>query len=186
MPPDDRPPDAQGYGQGYAYFGMALSFTVAILLFGGLGWVVDGWLHTRPLIDRRRLRRRVRGVHEHLLPREARYREEAAKAQALLVVLGAALIAIVGLLGGRAAAIGGGTALVAQVWAVALLRPKMGAPTPEFMGRWLGGMAIRFLALSALLVWAATHRASLPPLPAALGFLGVLLPLLFLETRFLR
>lgn len=50
MPPDDRPPDAQGYGQGYAYFGMALSFTVAILLFGALGWVVDGWLHTRPLV----------------------------------------------------------------------------------------------------------------------------------------
>ena len=44
MPPDD------GYGQGYAYFGMALGFTVAILLFGGLGWVIDGWLHTRPLI----------------------------------------------------------------------------------------------------------------------------------------
>ena len=53
MPPpgdEKRPPDAQGYGQGYAYFGMALSFTVAILLFGGLGWVIDGWLHTRPLI----------------------------------------------------------------------------------------------------------------------------------------
>ena len=52
MPPDDRPPaspESRGYGQGYAYFGMALSFTVAILLFGGLGWLVDGWLHTRPL-----------------------------------------------------------------------------------------------------------------------------------------
>jgi F0F1-type ATP synthase assembly protein I len=43
MPQDD-------YGQGYAYFGMALNFTVAILLFGGLGWLVDGWLHTRPLV----------------------------------------------------------------------------------------------------------------------------------------
>ena len=38
------------YGQGYAYFGMALNFTVAILLFGALGWLIDGWLHTRPLI----------------------------------------------------------------------------------------------------------------------------------------
>ena len=43
------PPDS-GYGQGYAYFGMAASFTVAILLFGALGWLIDGWLHTRPLI----------------------------------------------------------------------------------------------------------------------------------------
>jgi F0F1-type ATP synthase assembly protein I len=53
MPPqedDNRSPESQGYGQGYAYFGMALSFTVAILLFGGLGWLVDGWLHTRPLV----------------------------------------------------------------------------------------------------------------------------------------
>ena len=38
------------YGQGYAYFGMALNFTVAILLFGALGWLIDGWVHTRPLI----------------------------------------------------------------------------------------------------------------------------------------
>jgi len=44
MPPQDD------YGQGYAYFGMALSFAVAILLFGGLGWLADGWLHTRPLV----------------------------------------------------------------------------------------------------------------------------------------
>jgi F0F1-type ATP synthase assembly protein I len=50
MPNDDRPTESQGFGQGYAYFGMALSFTVAILLFGGLGWLIDGWLHTRPLV----------------------------------------------------------------------------------------------------------------------------------------
>jgi len=93
---------------------------------------------------------------------------------------------IAALLGGRAAAIGGGVALIAQLWAVVLLKPAMRAPNPAFMGRWLGGMGIRFLALGVLLVWAATHPASVPPLPAALGFLGVLLPLLFLETRFLR
>jgi hypothetical protein len=55
----------------------------------------------------------------------------------------------------------------------------MGAPTPEFMGRWLGGIAIRFVAALVLVIWSAS-------LPAALGYLGVLLPLLFLETRFLR
>ncbi len=108
------------------------------------------------------------------------------KALALLLALGAGLVAIAAALGGRGAAIGGATALAAQLWAVALLRPKMGAPTTEFMGRWLGGMAIRLLALGALLVWSATHRAALPPLQAAGGFLGVLLPLLFLETRFLK
>ncbi|MGH7530139.1 MAG: hypothetical protein ACREMN_07125, partial [Gemmatimonadales bacterium] len=74
----------------------------------------------------------------------------------------------------------------AQLWAVALLRPAMRAPNPVFLTRWLGGMAVRVLALAALLVWSATHRAALPPLAASIGFLGVLLPLLFLETRFLR
>lgn len=108
------------------------------------------------------------------------------KALALLAALGVGLVAVAAALGGRAAGIGGGVALGAQLWAVALLRPKMGAPTPEFMGRWLGGIGIRFVALAALGVWAATHRASVPPLPAVLGFLGVLLPLLFLETRFLK
>ena len=82
--------------------------------------------------------------------------------------------------------VGGGVAIIAQVWAVLLLRPKMRAPNPEFMARWLGGMAIRFLALVVLGVWAITHPASIPPVPALLGYLGVLLPLLFLETRFLR
>ena len=105
---------------------------------------------------------------------------------AALLALGLGLVTIAVALGGRPAGIGGGVALIAQLWAVALLRPKMGAPTPEFMGRWLGGIAIRFVAVGALIVWAATHRASLPPLPAALGYLGVLLPLLFLETRFLK
>src|SRR5205809_832077 len=44
----------------------------------------------------------------------------------------------------------------------------------------------RALALGALLAVVATHRATLPPLPTSLGFLGVLLPLLFTETRVLK
>ena len=84
------------------------------------------------------------------------------RAYGLLVALGVGLVAIAAALGGRAAAIGGATGVVAQVWAVALLRPKMGAPNPEFMARWLGGMGIRFLAFGALVCWATTHRASLP------------------------
>ncbi len=82
--------------------------------------------------------------------------------------------------------VGSGMAVLAQAWAVLLLRPKMRAPSPEFMARWLGGMAIRFLALVAVAAWTITHSASIPPVPALLAYLGVLLPLLFLETRFLR
>jgi hypothetical protein len=108
------------------------------------------------------------------------------KALAILAALGVGLVAIVTAFGGKPAAIGGGVALVAQIWAVALLRPAMRAPNPQFMARWLGGMGIRAVALGALIAWSATHPAALPPLPAAGGYLGVVLPLLFLETRFLR
>ena len=101
------------------------------------------------------------------------------KTFALLALLGVGLVVVAALLGGKPAAIGGGVAVLAQLWAVALLRPKMRAPNPEFMARWLGGMGIRFLGVGVVLIVSAT-------LPALLGYLGVLLPLLFLETRFLR
>jgi len=104
----------------------------------------------------------------------------------LLAGLGAVLEGVVMWLGGRPAAIGGAAALAAQLAAVALLRPAMRAPQPVFMARWLGGMGVRVLALGGVLAVAATQRALLAPLPASLGFLGVLLPLLFLETKFLK
>jgi hypothetical protein len=104
----------------------------------------------------------------------------------LLAGLGAVLVAVAAALGGWAAGIGGAGALAAQLGAVALLRPAMRAPQPVFLARWLAGMGVRVLALGLVLAFAATHRATLSPLPASLGCLGVLLPLLFLETRFLR
>ena len=103
-----------------------------------------------------------------------------------LAALGGALIGAAWWLGGRAGAIGGVVALAAQVAAVALLRPAMWDPTPRFLARWLGGMALRAVALAGLLAVSVARRDALPPLPASLGFLGVLLPLLFVETRFLR
>ena len=103
-----------------------------------------------------------------------------------LVGLGVVLVALALWVGGRGAGIGGATALAAQTAAVALLRPVMQAPQPVFMARWYGGMGIRTLALGILIAISATHREALPLLETALGFLGVLLPLLFLETRFLK
>src|SRR5207249_2319862 len=98
---------------------------------------------------------------------------------ALLAALAVGLVVVATLLGGKPAAIGGGVAVIAQLWAVALLRPKMRAPNPEFMARWLGGMGIRLLGVGIVLIVSRT-------VPALLGYVGVLLPLLFLETRFLR
>ena len=101
------------------------------------------------------------------------------KTIALLAALGVGLVVVATLVGGKPAAIGGGVAVIAQLWAVALLRPKMRAPNPEFMARWLGGMGIRLLGVGIVLIVSRT-------VPALLGYVGVLLPLLFLETRFLR
>ena len=101
------------------------------------------------------------------------------KAFGLLAALGVGLVAVATLLGGKPAAIGGGIAVIAQLWAVALLKPKMRAPNPQFMARWLGGMGIRFLGVGVVLIFSRT-------VPALLGYVGVLLPLLFLETRFLK
>ena len=98
---------------------------------------------------------------------------------ALLALFGVGLVAVSTLLGGKPAAIGGVVALLAQLWAVALLKPKMRAPNPEFMARWLGGIGIRFLGVGIVLIASRT-------VPALLAYVGVLLPLLFLETRFLR
>ena len=98
---------------------------------------------------------------------------------ALLAALGVGLVVVATLVGGKPAAIGGGVAVIAQLWAVTLLRPKMRAPNPEFMARWLGGMGIRLLGVGIVLIVSRT-------VPALLGYVGVLLPLLFLETRFLR
>ena len=103
-----------------------------------------------------------------------------------LLLLGLGLVVVVVRLGGRDGAIGGAVAVAAQFAAVALLRPAMRAPQRVFMARWLGGMGVRALALGALLVYAVTERAALASLPASLGFLGVLLPLLFVETEFLK
>lgn len=103
-----------------------------------------------------------------------------------LLGLGLVLVAVAGWVEGRGAVIGGAVALAAQLGAVALLRPAMAAPHRVFMARWLGGMGIRALSLGGLLAVAVTHRAALPLLATTLGFLGVLLPLLFLEIRFLK
>ena len=103
-----------------------------------------------------------------------------------LLAFGLALLAVVTLLGGRSAGVGGAVAVGAQLVALALIRPVIDAPNYTFVPRWLAGMGIRAAAVIGLVVYAAMHRSQIAPLPAALGCLGVLLPLLFTETRFLQ
>lgn len=103
-----------------------------------------------------------------------------------LLAAGVILVGVAALWGGRGAGVGGGCAVAAQFAAVALLRPAMDAPQQVFMARWFAGMGVRALVLGVVLAVAATHRTALPLVETTLGYVGVLLPLLFLETRFLK
>jgi F0F1-type ATP synthase assembly protein I len=49
MSNDDDNSTARGYGLGWEYVAVGFTFAFAILGFGALGWLVDGWLGTRPL-----------------------------------------------------------------------------------------------------------------------------------------
>ena len=49
MPSDDKNRFGRSFGEGYSYVALGFSFAFAILLFGAAGWLVDGWLGTRPL-----------------------------------------------------------------------------------------------------------------------------------------
>jgi hypothetical protein len=109
-------------------------------------------------------------------------------------ILGAFLSAGMALLAGKlwggqaafAAGVFGGVATAIQVGSLALLRPVRGAPFAQFMGRWGAGMGLRFLGIVALALAAGLDPARFPPLATALGFLGVLLPLLIYEVRLIR
>jgi hypothetical protein len=73
-----------------------------------------------------------------------------------------------------------------QMAAVAWLRPALGAPFATLLKRWGVGMALRFGALVVFAAAVALDRERFPPLPSALGLVGVLIPLLFMETRLLK
>lgn len=83
----------------------------------------------------------------------------------------------------KAAGLFGVLATGIQLLAARLAR-RLGTPaTPDHMTTYVVGMALRVAGVAV--IWAAvTHdRAAFPPGAAALGYLGTLLPLLWLETR---
>ena len=49
MPDDEQNRVGRSFGEGYSYVALGFTFAIAILAFGAVGWVVDGWLGTRPL-----------------------------------------------------------------------------------------------------------------------------------------
>lgn len=73
-----------------------------------------------------------------------------------------------------------------QLAAVRVLRPALGAPFRILVRRWAIGMGLRLMGVVLLAAGIATDPARFQPVPSALGYLGVLIPLLFTETRFLK
>lgn len=104
----------------------------------------------------------------------------------LALAVAAAGLAARGAPASVAVLIGGVVGVAAQAAAVALLRPAMGARTPEFVQRWVLGMVVRGGSAVVVAVLVVLLRERLPALWMAAGYLVVLLPLLFTETRFLR
>ena len=85
-----------------------------------------------------------------------------------------------------AALVFGGIAVTIQLTSLGLMQPVKGAPFQRFLARWGAGMGLRLLGVVAIAVAAGLDPAHFPPLATALGFLGVLIPLLFFEVRLIR
>ena len=85
-----------------------------------------------------------------------------------------------------AAGIFAGLALLIQLASIGLIRPVKEAPPKLFIKRWGMGMGLRFLGVVAIAVAVGLDRAHFPPITTAVGFLGVLLPLLLFEVRLVR
>jgi hypothetical protein len=112
------------------------------------------------------------------------------KALALGLVLTVVVSGILALTWGRDAVLPGLVfGLVAtgiQATSVALVRPVFDGETTRLLKRWGWGMLLRFLGVALVAVAVTLDRALFPPLPTALAFLGVLVPLLFMEVRLVR
>jgi hypothetical protein len=106
------------------------------------------------------------------------------------LALTAVVTAIIVLAFGREALIPGlvfgGLATVIQMVAVSLVRPAVDGPLKSLMKRWGIGMGLRLLGVILFLVAVLVSRDIFPPLPTAIAYLGVLVPLLFTEIRLIK
>jgi hypothetical protein len=70
-----------------------------------------------------------------------------------------------------------------QLYAPRLVRKLVKPAADDMLRTYVVGMGLRVAGVVILGVLVTIDRATFPPGPAALGFLGVILPLLWLETR---
>jgi hypothetical protein len=77
-------------------------------------------------------------------------------------------------------------ALMIEVVSVAVVRPVLGQSFGRIMARRGIGMGLRFAGIALFVLAVVTNRVLFAPFPTAFGYLGVLVPLLFMEPRFLK
>ena len=91
---------------------------------------------------------------------------------------------------GRPGAIGAITfgllATVIQVVATRLMRGSREARFDAFLAKWGAGMGLRMAGILVFMLAVSFRRDLFPPLASAMGFLGVLIPLLALEIRLVQ
>jgi hypothetical protein len=73
-----------------------------------------------------------------------------------------------------------------QATSVALVKPVYAGETTRLLKRWGIGMLLRGVGVALVAVAVSLDPSHFPPLPTAFAFLGVLVPLLFLEVRLVR
>lgn len=112
------------------------------------------------------------------------------KTAALGVALATVLSLGLGALWGREAATAAGLfgllATTLQTIAVGAMRPAIGGPPGVAFIRYGVGVGLRLLGVIAIPIAVSAARETFAPLPTAVGYLGVIVPLLFLETRLFR
>ena len=70
-----------------------------------------------------------------------------------------------------------------QLGAAISISPAREGDFDAFVRRWVVGMVLRMVGVVLVFVAIAVRPELFPPLPTALGFLGVVIPLLFTEIR---
>ena len=80
----------------------------------------------------------------------------------------------------------GALATSIQFAAVRAVKPAWEAEFSVFVGRWGLGMGLRLVGVLLFLAAVLVNRELFPPVPTAFAYLGVLIPLLFMEMRFLK
>ncbi len=77
-------------------------------------------------------------------------------------------------------------ALGIQIVAVSILKKAWAGKFPSVLEKFVIGMALRLAGVVTLAVVVSLRPEVFLPLPSALGFLGVLIPLLYMELKLVK